>query len=159
MYKRQALNDSPGALRSALSRCDAVASVSGTAVLQLALARTPVVCVYPAPLMTELVARLLARVAHVSIPNLVVELEPRFEKERARLPLIPELLFSHCSPRTVADALEPLLLGARAHEARAAQLEALAPIRAYLTAPHVRSKPSEVAADVVWRLARLDEGA
>lgn len=149
------LNDSPAALSDALARCDAVVSVSGTAVLQLALAGVPAVCVYRASLVTELAARVLARVGHVSIPNLLVELEPRFAAERARLPLIPELLFGRCTPHALADTLEPLLLGDGARQARAAQVAALAPVCAYLTAPHEQHRPSELAADAIWRVAQL----
>lgn len=153
---RVLLNDSPAALSGALAQCDVVASVSGTAVLQLALAKVPTVCFYRASLLTELAARLLARVRHVSIPNLLVELEPQFAAERERLPLIPELLFSRCTPRALADMLEPLLVGPGAREVRAAQVAALAPVCESLTAPHVLHRPSALAADVVWRLANLD---
>jgi len=147
------VNDSPAALRAALASCDVVASVSGTAVLQLTLSRTPAVCFYRAPLVTELAARLLARVGHVSIPNLIVELEPRFAAERTQLPLVPEVLFSRCTPRGLADALGPLLVGERARAAREAQLEALAGVCDYLTAPYAHRRPSELAAEAIWKLA------
>lgn len=150
---RIVVNDTPATLRAALDSCDVVASVSGTAVLQLALSKTPVVAFYRASLLTELGARLLARVRHVSIPNLIVELDPSFAAQRASLPLIPEVLFSRCTPRGLADALAPLLLGEGAAAARTAQLQAVAPVRdSLLTA--AQSRPSELAADAIMRLVR-----
>jgi lipid-A-disaccharide synthase len=150
---RIVVNDSPAALRAALDSCDAVASVSGTAVLQLALSGTPAVAFYRASLLTELGAQLLARVHHVSIPNLIVELDPSFAAQRPRLPLIPEVLFSRCTPRGLADALAPLMLGDGAAAARAAQLEAVAPVRHHLLTA-AQPRPSELAADAIMRLLR-----
>ena len=80
----------------------------------------------------------------------------RMAAQRASLPLIPEVLFSRCTPRGLADALAPLLLGEGAAAARAAQLQAVAPVRDFLLSA-APSRPSELAADVIMRLVRARE--
>ncbi|OQR98216.1 lipid-A-disaccharide synthase [Achlya hypogyna] len=69
-------------------------AVSGTVVLETTLAVLPTVVVYRANRLTEVAASALARVRHVSLPNILAARE-----------LVPEVLFSRCTPTNVAAAL------------------------------------------------------
>ncbi|CAH0481767.1 unnamed protein product [Peronospora belbahrii] len=76
---------------------DAAVAVSGTIVLEAALANLPTVVVYRANRLTEWIAQWLAAVRFVSVPNLLL----------GRL-LIPELLFSDCTALKIAETLTKL---------------------------------------------------
>lgn len=158
-------NAAPHALRAALGASDVAVCASGTAALECALHARPTVAFYRASALTELAARALARVHHVSIPNLLLELdgvpperdppEPAAGGERAPL---PEVLFSRCTPARLADTVAPLAFDVRgpgsARAARAAQLCALAPVCEALVADSTSDgqMPSERAANIVWRM-------
>jgi len=76
----------------AFAACDAAVAVSGTVATELAAARLPSVVAYRASWLTEMAARHLALVSHVSLPNIVLGRQ-----------VIPEALFSQCTPERVAD--------------------------------------------------------
>ena len=70
---------------SAINAADAAASVSGTAVLELALAGVPTVAVYRTSAVTAAIAKRLAVVPFVSLPNLMTFFrEQRIEGEREK---------------------------------------------------------------------------
>jgi lipid-A-disaccharide synthase len=125
-----------------LAAADAAIVASGTATLEAALARTPMVVVYRTSWLTWLIGRLLVRVRFVSLVNLL-----------AGRALVPELLQSDCTPGRIAAAAAPLL---DAGPERAAQLEGLHAIREAL-APQGSPHAARRAAAEVLRL--LDEGA
>ena len=103
-----------------LQQADAAIVASGTATLEAALALTPHVVVYKLSWLSWLIGRLLVRVSHVSLPNLL-----------AGRGLVPELLQSECTAPRIAEATQPLL---RDGPARSAQLKGLEQIRAQLLA-------------------------
>jgi lipid A disaccharide synthetase len=71
--------------RSAINAADAAASVSGTAVLELALAGVPTVAVYRTSAVTAAIAKRLAVVPFVSLPNLMTFFrDQRIEGEREK---------------------------------------------------------------------------
>jgi lipid-A-disaccharide synthase len=98
-----------------LAAADAALVASGTATLQAALARTPMVVVYRVNWLTWWIGRLLVRVRSISLPNLL-----------SGGPLVPELLQSECTAERIAAAAAPLLDGG---PERKAQLEGLDKIR------------------------------
>ena len=104
-----------------LAAARAAVVASGSATLEAALALTPMVVVYRTSWLTWLIGRLLVRVRHVSLVNLL-----------AGRSLVPELLQSRCTPETISAAVEPLLSDSRE---RVAQLEGLRTIRAELAPP------------------------
>jgi len=89
--------------RHRLFRCmDAAMAVSGTVTLELALLGVPSVIVYRTSWLTYRIAKRLAKVRLVGLPNIV-----------AGDPFLPELLQDDFTPRGVADALCGILGGDR----------------------------------------------
>lgn len=97
-------------------------AVSGTVVLETALANLPTVAIYRANLVTEWVAKRLAAVRFVSLPNLLlgkyvgISQDTHWVNEFAARTLnnnrmwhhreiIPELLFRDCTADNIAQAL------------------------------------------------------
>jgi lipid-A-disaccharide synthase len=60
--------------------------------MQLLLARTPIVVAYKAHWLTEWVARRLAAVRHLALPNILAGHE-----------IVPEAIFSDCTPERLAQ--------------------------------------------------------
>ena len=121
-----------------LAAADAAIVASGTATLEAALAGTPMVVVYRTSWLTWLIGRLLVRVRHVSLVNLL-----------AGHTLVPELLQSQCTPDRIASAAAPLL--AETPE-RAAQLVGLEALKAQLAPKGARPAARRVAEEVLLLL-------
>jgi lipid-A-disaccharide synthase len=81
-----------------LNVCAAGAVASGTATLEAALAGLPMVVAYRLNPATYLLARLLVRVPHIALPNLVLGRE-----------VVPELIQGRCTGRAIAEALRRYL--------------------------------------------------
>ena len=81
-----------------LSACAAGAVASGTATLEAALAGLPMVVVYRLNPATYLLARLLVRVPHIALPNLVLGRG-----------VVPELIQGRCTAEAIAEALRRYL--------------------------------------------------
>lgn len=124
-----------------LAGADAAIVASGTATLEAALALTPLVVVYRTSWLTWLIGRMLVRVRHVSLVNLL-----------AGRQVVPELLQSACTPARIAAAADPLLSPT---SERAAQLQALQEIRAQL-APAGSSGAARRVAEEVLALLEAD---
>ncbi|KDO32559.1 lipid-A-disaccharide synthetase [Saprolegnia parasitica CBS 223.65] len=88
------VTDDASKKRSLFQQSHVAIAVSGTVVLEAALAGLPTVVIYRANRVTELLARFLARVQHVSLPNIM-----------SSRTLMPEVLFSECTPINIAAAL------------------------------------------------------
>lgn len=115
---------------------DAAVVASGTAVLEAALMQRPLVVVYRVSALTYWIARLLVKVAHVAIVNLLAGRE-----------IVPELIQGAMKPARIALEVQRLLDDPAA---RAQQLEALAAVRAQLGEPGAAAR----AADEVLALVR-----
>jgi len=76
----------------AMAACDLLLIASGTAALEAALLGVPSVVVYRTSPLTALAARLLLKVPHVSLPNIIAGEE-----------LLPELLQRRCRPELIAE--------------------------------------------------------
>lgn len=84
----------PGQARQAMQAADVLAVASGTATLEAALCKRPmVICYRVGPLMARLYKRLLY-LPWVGLPNIL-----------AHQTLVPELLQEHCTPDRLTDAL------------------------------------------------------
>ena len=77
---------------------DAAAVASGTATLDAALAGLPFVAVYTMQPVSYLIAKLLVRVDHIALPNLV-----------AGRRIVPELVQGACTPSSVARSIAAFL--------------------------------------------------
>jgi lipid-A-disaccharide synthase len=116
---------------------DAALVKSGTSTLEAAMMLRPMVVVYRLSWLSYLVGRLLVRIAHFALVNIL-----------AGRGLVPELLQREASPERMAAEIERLL-GDRG--AREAQLEGLREVRASLGEPGAAER---VAAEVARVLAR-----
>ena len=98
----------------AIHAADLVWAASGTVTLETALLGRPMIIVYRVSWLTFLVARMLVRVEHVGMVNLIAG-------ER----LVPELLQNEASPERIAAESRALLDDAPARAALAAKLAGL----------------------------------
>jgi len=120
-----------GRAEAVVGASDAALVKSGTSTLEAALMLRPMVVVYKLSWLTYFVARLLVRIAHFALVNIL-----------AGRSLVPELLQGEASPERMAMEIERLL-GDRA--ARDAQLAGLREVRASLGEP---GAPRRVAEEV-----------
>ncbi len=116
---------------------DAALVKSGTATLETALMLRPMVVVYRLSWLSYLAAKLLVRLAHFALVNLL-----------AGRRLVPELLQGQASPERMAGELERLLADG---PARRAQLEGLREVRASLGGPGAPRRVAEEVAGVLER--------
>lgn len=98
-----------------LAAADAAVVASGTAALEGAILAVPMVVVYRVSKVTEWIARRIATVPWVSLPNLLMGFQ-----------VVPELLQERATPPLVAGELVSILEPDRAHRIRSA-LRALRP--------------------------------
>jgi lipid-A-disaccharide synthase len=112
-----------------LSLCTAGAVTSGTASLEAALAGLPMVVVYRMAPLSYLVGRMLVRVDHIALPNLVAG-------ER----VVPELIQGACTPESVARELAALLDRPAERERQRARLSE---VRARLGGPGAFERAAE----------------
>jgi len=85
-------------VESVFSRCDAIVAASGTVTLQAAIHGTPAVIIYKVSPVSAWLARLLVRVPHVGLVNLVAGRE-----------LAPELLQDRATGHNIARAIQAML--------------------------------------------------
>lgn len=103
-----------GHSREAMAAADAILLASGTATLEAALVKRPMVVAYRMAAFSWWLVLKLVRIPFAALPNIL-----------AGRPLVPELLQDGATPDAMADALQPLL----AHDSRAGeQLQAFADI-------------------------------
>lgn len=128
----------PREKRSAMAAATAAVTISGTATLELAVARVPMVVTYVANRASAWLARRLIKVPYVAMPNLV-----------AGRKIVPELLQEGCTPEAIVREAERLLTRP---EVRERQKEALGEVAAVLGQDG--SSPSMRAAAVVLSTIR-----
>lgn len=133
----RALEDAPPILRfedryeELVRACDAAAVASGTATMETALLGTPMVAVYRVHPLTYWLARLLVRVDHIAMPNLLLD-------RRA----VAELVQGDLRAETLAGEVEALLVDT---DRRAAQVGALDEVRGKMAG----QRPFPAAAEAV----------
>lgn len=81
-----------------MARCDAVVAASGTVTLELALLDTPMVVTYRVAPFTYKIGRLLIKLKHFSLVNLIAGQE-----------IVPELLQQEVTPEAISNHLQELL--------------------------------------------------
>jgi lipid-A-disaccharide synthase len=134
-----------GRAEEVVGASDAALVKSGTATLEAALMLRPMVVVYRLAWLSYLVGRLLVRIAHFSLVNIL-----------AGRGLVPELLQREANPARMASEVERLLADDRAREAQLAGLRA---VRASLGQPGAaRRVAEEVAAAMGGREVDLAGG-
>jgi lipid-A-disaccharide synthase len=120
-----------GQAEQALGASDVALVKSGTSTLETALMLRPMVVVYKLSWLSYLVGRLLVRIAHFALVNIL-----------AGKGIVPELLQRQASPARMAAEIERLLTDRTAREA---QLAALGEVRRSLGEP---GAPERVAQEV-----------
>jgi lipid-A-disaccharide synthase len=120
-----------GQAEQAVGASDAALVKSGTSTLETALMLRPMVVVYKLSWLSYWLGRLLVRIAHFALVNIL-----------AGRGIVPELLQGEASPARMAAEVERLLTD---RAARDAQLAALREVRASLGEP---GAPERVAAEV-----------
>jgi lipid-A-disaccharide synthase len=95
--------------RDALAACDVALLASGTATLEAALLRKPMVVTYRVSMLSEILIRTFAHVRMYALPNLL-----------AGRPLVPELMQADAEPERLGAAVEQYL----AYPAQAASAQA-----------------------------------
>src|SRR5512133_1384567 len=126
-----------GRTEEVVGASDAALVKSGTSTLETAIMLRPMVVVYRLSWLTYLVGRLLVRIAHFALVNIL-----------AGRGLVPELLQRDASPERMAAEIERLLGDRGACEA---QLQGLREVRASLGEPGAAER---VAAEVARAMAR-----
>lgn len=116
---------------SAIHSADLVWAASGTVTLEAALLGRPMIIIYRLSPLTYLIARLLVRVEHIGMANLIAG-------ER----VVPELIQGEATPERVAAESRPLLDSA---ETRAAVREKLLGLRERLGGPGAADRVADLA--------------
>jgi lipid-A-disaccharide synthase len=112
-----------------LSACDAGVVASGTACLEAAVTGLPMVVVYRMGFFSHLIGRMLVRLPHVAMPNLIADRR-----------VVPELIQGECNPARIAEELRHYL--ERPEEAQRVRAE-LAEIRDRLGGPGIYRRAAE----------------
>ena len=94
-----------GPVSDALQLMEAAIVASGTATLETALCEVPMAVVYRASWPTYCAARMVLRVPHIALVNVVAE-----------RPLVPEFLQHHAKPKRIAAEVVDVLRNARRNE-------------------------------------------
>jgi len=129
----------PGRAVEVLTAADAVAMASGTATLQAALAGVPGVIVYRVSALTYALGRLLVRVPHIGLVNLV-----------AGRRVVPELLQGDFTAEAVCEHLYALLTRPEAAEAQRLGLKEVA---ARMGPPGAAARAADAVLAVMGRAA------
>jgi lipid-A-disaccharide synthase len=130
-------------VESLLPRCHAVVAASGTVTLQAALHGVPMVIIYKVSRLTYALGRLLVRVRHIGLVNLV-----------AGRSLVPELINAAASAGNIARAVDEILAEPQAYAALCRELEALG---GRLGGPGASERTAEIALRLLG--ARAKPGA
>ena len=120
-----------------MARCDAVVAASGTVTLELALLDVPTVVTYRLSPLSYRIGRLLIKLKHFSLVNLIAERE-----------IIPELLQDEVTPEAIAGHLNTLTTDA---EAIARMKGGLAEVRERLGASGASRKAAQLAFSILSR--------
>ncbi len=120
-----------------MKRCSAVVAASGTVSLELALLDTPMVITYRVSPVSYFIGRLLIKIKHFSLVNLIAEKE-----------IVPELLQDEVTPEVICNHLDQLLTG----ESHLNQMkDGLKQVRDKLGSPGASARAADLALSVLNR--------
>jgi lipid-A-disaccharide synthase len=125
-----------GHAAEAVGASDAAIVKSGTAVLEAGLMQRPFVVVYRVSLLSYWIGRLLLKVAHIALVNIL-----------ANRRVVPELIQGQFNPERVSAELEQVWQG----EGRTRILEGLAEVRTSLGSTGAAARAAEQVLDVLDR--------
>ncbi|HXC61255.1 MAG TPA: lipid-A-disaccharide synthase [Nitrospiria bacterium] len=113
-----------------IAASDLVLVASGTATLQAAILETPMVILYRVAWLTYLLGRILIKVDHIGLVNLV-----------AGRRIVPELLQSEATPERIAEEIQGMLMDLPRREAIKKEL---AQVRSRLGTPGASQRAAEI---------------
>ncbi|XP_042441015.1 probable lipid-A-disaccharide synthase, mitochondrial isoform X2 [Zingiber officinale] len=96
----------------AFSASTAALCASGSAVIELQLARLPCIVAYQTHILTELVIHYRTKLKYISLPNILMNTS-----------IIPEVLFRDCTPGNLATILSELILDKKIQEQQTSTAE------------------------------------
>lgn len=82
----------------AMAACNAALTASGTASLELAMAKVPSIVAYRLPWLTYIIVRVMTRIKFATLTNIIMDQE-----------IVPEFLQQNCSPEKLGAALLQIL--------------------------------------------------
>ncbi len=125
----------PDGVERVLSRAHLVVAASGTVTLETAMYGVPMVIIYRVSPLSYWLGRLLIRVKHISLVNLILD-----------GPVVPELIQNQASPTRIADAVADLLADPRR---RRRQKGAFSALRNLLGEPGADLRVARIALDLL----------
>ncbi|MCL7488599.1 MAG: DUF354 domain-containing protein, partial [Desulfobulbaceae bacterium] len=114
-----------------MASCDAVVAASGTVILELAILGIPTVATYRVTPRTYFLGRMLTRLEHFTLVNLI-----------AGRSIIPELLQDQVTPVNIARELALII---EAEDVRRKILHGMAEVRQLLGSPGASRRAAEIA--------------
>lgn len=111
----------------------AVLSISGTAVLEVAVAKTPVVVAYKLSNLSYMIAKHLVKIKNVSLPNIIMGRK-----------IVPEFIQKECNAENLAGAIVKVVNNKKYRENSIKELENM---RKKISQ---KRAPSDIGAEVVW---------
>ncbi|PIQ43047.1 MAG: lipid-A-disaccharide synthase [Gammaproteobacteria bacterium CG11_big_fil_rev_8_21_14_0_20_46_22] len=124
-----------GETYNALAVSDAAITASGTATLEVALMGVPMAIIYKVNLITYLIARLVVKISHIGLCNIITQRE-----------VAPEFIQFDMTPEKIAAYIDKLLSNESFHHTQKAGLEAVA---LQLKSKSETHTPAEVALSLV----------
>lgn len=138
------VTEGAGEKYDAFAASDAALAASGTVSLELGLAGVPMVIAYKMNLLSAVWLRLLLRVKHVTLINIVLDRD-----------IVPEYLQNRCRPGPIARAVAALLAG---DPARERQLEGIREAMALFDADNEAPPSARAAATVLAVIRKAGKG-
>lgn len=120
-----------GETYNALAVSDAAITASGTATLEVALMRVPMAIIYKVNLITYMIARLVVKISHIGLCNIITEQE-----------VAPEFIQFDMKPEKIAAYIDKLLSNPNFHHTEKTGLDAVA---LQLKSTQQTHSPAEVA--------------
>jgi len=126
-----------GPVAHLFKKCDLIVAASGTVTLEAAIAGVPMIIVYKVSPLSYRLGRILIKVAHIGLVNLIND-----------KPIVTELVQDDASPRNIADAVDDLISDPAKLKRVGARLLG---IRAKLGGPGASGRVADIALDLVKR--------
>ena len=132
-----------GPVDSIFKTCDLIVAASGTVTLEAAIAGVPMVIIYKVSPLSYRLGRILIRVEHIGLVNLIND-----------EPLVTELVQDDASARNIADAVDDLISDpVKLNRLR----ERLFAIREKLGGPGASGRVADIALDLIRRNSEVSD--
>lgn len=113
----------------------AVLSISGTAVLEIAVAKTPVIVAYKLSPLSYMIAKRLVKIKNVSLPNIIMEKQ-----------IVPEFIQERCNATLLSKELKKIITNKQYRDGMVKNLEEM---NKKITQ---KKAPSDMASDIILKI-------